>query len=72
MIIPFIIFYILIATVCIFLLLVTAAKYTDYDSDTDLPWPVVCGIVWPIGAPIAAAYIAAEYYLKYKDNMDDE
>lgn len=70
--IPFIVFYILIAVVCIFLLLVTADKYTDYDSYTDLPWPVICGIVWPIGAPFAAAYIAAKYYLKYIDNMDDE
>lgn len=72
MIILFIILYILIAAVCIFLLLVTADKYTDYNSNTDPSWPVICGIAWPIGAPIAAAYIGAEYYLKYKDNMGDE
>ena len=55
--------YILIAAICIFLLLVAAEKYTDYDPYSDLPWPVFCGIVWPVAVPLAAAYIAAKWYL---------
>ena len=67
----FIELYILIAAVCIFLLLVAASKYTDYDWKLDVPYPVLCGILWPIAGPLAAAYIAAEYYLFHRAKDDE-
>lgn len=68
MILFLIILYILIAAVCVFLLLVTAKKYATYRPDWDFPWPVWCGIFWPIAAPLAAAYITAKWYLKNYTN----
>lgn len=68
MILFWIILYILIAAVCFFLLLVTAEKYAAYRPDRDSPWPVWCGIFWPIAAPFAAAYIAAKWYLQKDQN----
>lgn len=71
MILLFIVLYILIAAICIFLLLVCAEKYTYYTPNSDMPWPVLCGIFWPISAPLAAAYIAAKFYLKYMNKYDE-
>lgn len=56
-----IILYILIASAATFALLVTATKIDAYDGD--FPWPVLCGIFWPFAVPIAAAFIAAKWYL---------
>ena len=68
MILLVVVLYILIAAICTFFMIVAACKY----ADCDFALPVLCGILWTIGAPFAAAYIAAKYYLKYIDNMDDE
>lgn len=58
-----IILYILIAAVATFGLLIGSA----YDPKCDFPWPVVCGIFWPLAGPIAAAFIAAKWYLNSKN-----
>lgn len=68
MILLFVVLYILIAAVCFFLLLVAADKYADYDPCSDMLLPVFCCVLWPIAAPLAAAYIAAKWYLKNYQN----
>lgn len=63
MIVLWILLYIAIASICTFFLDVTAEKYARFQPDFDFPWPVLCGIFWPVAVPIAAAYIAAQWYL---------
>lgn len=58
-----IVLYILIAAIATFALFVFAAKTDVYDPELDFPWPIVCGIFWPIAGPIAAAFIAANWFL---------
>lgn len=62
-----IVLYILIAAIATFALFVFSTKTEVYDPEWDFPWPVVCGILWPFAAPIAAAIIAAQMYLNSKD-----
>lgn len=59
-----IIFYILIAALVTFALRVAVFKLDISDSFGDTPtvMPVICGIFWPVAAPIYAAYIAAEWF----------
>lgn len=62
--------------ICIFLYIILSAIFTfallvgSVDSgafeDGDFPWPVVCGIFWPLAGPIAAAFIVAVWYLNHK------
>lgn len=54
--------YVVIASVSIFGLLVTAAKYTDSDMEFPIGY-VLCGILWPVALLPAAGYIAAGWYL---------
>lgn len=64
----YIILYILIASACIFGLLVAAEKHTD------LEWPwmyIVCGILWPVAALPSAAYIAAAWYINREEDETD-
>lgn len=58
------ILYILIAALVTFALRVACIKWDIEDAFGDTPAvaPVVCGIFWPVAAPIYAAYIAAEWY----------
>lgn len=56
-----VILYILIAAIFTFALLVGAVKTDSYDGG--FPWPVLCGIFWPLAGPIAAAFIAAIWFL---------
>ena len=58
-----IVLYIIIAAISTFTLFVFAAKTDVYDPEWDFPWPVVCGIFWPLAGPIAAAFIAANWFL---------
>ncbi len=59
----YVILYIIIAALATFALYVTAVKWACYDVECDSPWPVLSGILWPVVAPIAAAYIAARWFL---------
>lgn len=68
MILLYIFLYILIASGCIFGLLVMAEMHTD------LEWPwmyIACGMLWPVAALPAAAYIAAAWYLNREEGSDD-
>lgn len=58
--------YILIAAAVTFALYVAAVKTEVFDPYGDYPWPILCGIFWPLAAPIAAALIAAQLYLDSK------
>ena len=55
--------YGLIASVCIFGLLVAAERYMngDYYEECAFVW---CGVFWPVAVLPAAAYIAAMWYRK--------
>lgn len=55
----YIFLYIMIASGCIFGLLVGAAKHTDLEYPIGY---VLCGLFWPVAALPAAAYIAAAWY----------
>lgn len=59
-----IVLYIVVAAMVTFALIVGAQTFTDWDVECDFPWPVISGIFWPVAAPIAAAYIAAYWYLR--------
>ena len=54
--------YVLIASLASFLLMVFASRFAGYEREFDIPWPVLAGVFWPVGAPIAAAYIAAIWF----------
>ena len=60
--------YVLIASFFIFALVVAAKKICDWDSSYDLPWPIFCGILWPVFGPFAIAYIAAKWYMDNEHN----
>ena len=60
MIIIGIIVYVLIAAVAVAGLYIAANKYANACYDI---WPIICGIFWPVAGPIAAAYIAAKWYM---------
>lgn len=62
-----IILYILIAAAATFALLVASVKAGAYDPEQDEPWPILCAILWPVGVPIAAAFIAANWFLNSKE-----
>jgi len=55
------ILYVVFAALSTFALCVAATKIVMWD-DCDLPWPVFCGVFWPVAAPIAAAYLAAKWF----------
>lgn len=57
------ILYVLVASACVFAFVYWAKKANCWDIEFDLQWPVLSGILWPIAGPIAAAYIAARWYL---------
>lgn len=63
------IIYMAIASVAIFGLLVTAAKYTGSNMEFPIGW-VLCGIFWPVALPLAIGYIAAGWYLNREDPKD--
>ena len=58
-----VILYILVASGCVFGLVYWASKVRCWDVKYDFPWPVICGILWPIAGPLAAAYIATRWYI---------
>ena len=59
------IFYIAVAAVSVFGMCVGKIKTvrkTVYNEDFFFLAPVLCGIAWPIGAPLYGAYIAAVWF----------
>lgn len=61
-----IVLYIAVAAMVTFALIVGAQTFTAWDAEYDFPWPVISGLFWPIAVPIAAACIAAFWYLRNK------
>ena len=59
-----VVLYIVVAAIITYGLVIGAHMFTHWDVKYDFPWPIVSGIFWPIASPIAAAYIAALWYLK--------
>lgn len=59
MIFVYLILYVLIASLAIFGLLVAAHKWTELDNPVGY---VLCGLLWPVAALPAIAYIAAAWY----------
>lgn len=59
-----VVLYIVVAAIITFALIVGAHSFTPWDIKYDFPWPVVSGVFWPVAAPIAAAYIAALWYME--------
>lgn len=60
----FLVLYVLVASAAVFcLVFLTMAHNHRRDwFNLDL-WPaVLCGVIWPIGGPIYAAYILAKLY----------
>lgn len=56
-----IVIYIVLAAAHVAGLYIAAIKFADaYKYDV---WPIVCGIFWPVAGPIAAAYIAAKWFV---------
>ena len=61
--------YVLIASGAIFGLLVAAARH---EAAQIPPWVyVACGMLWPVAALPAAAFIAAAWYINREDNGND-
>ncbi len=64
----FLILYVLIASGAIFGLLVAASKH---EAAQIAPWIyVACGMLWPVAALPAAAYIAAAWFVQREDQAD--
>lgn len=62
--------YLLIAALAVFALVVSSEKLHIRRSKYDDPsWPVICGCFWPVAGPIAAAYIAARWYLDNREEI---
>lgn len=59
-----VVLYIVVAAIITYWLVICAHMFTHWDMQYDFPWPIVSGIFWPIASPIAAAYIAALWYLQ--------
>ena len=59
-----IILYIIIIAVSAFLLYVGAIGICNHDPEVDVPWPLFGALLWPVGLPLAGAFIAARWYVK--------
>ena len=57
-----IILYILIASVAVFGLCYVRQHIGQRSWSDDLVVPVICGVLWPVCAPIYGAYLAAVWY----------